>query len=70
MLDKVLPFLQKIIEKYGTKSIVAGFALYLLHDLATQGLATIPVVVGMVVICSVFFIFRHIQEINSKGGTN
>ena len=67
MLEKILAFAEKIVMKYGTKSLVASLAMWFNYVLAMKVPPSPTVITAMIcitVIAIFFFLFKHIQEIN------
>ena len=66
LFEKIFDLIKVIVDRYGVKSIVAGASIYAIYSLAVQGLATIPAVVGVVVVTTGYFVFRHFETFNKS----
>ena len=67
MLDKILEVGKEIVMKYGTKPLVACLGMYFIFELSR--LSILPPLygfIGIILLAISFFVFKHLQEINSK----
>ena len=67
MIDKILELLKPVSEKFSTKFLLGGGAIYALYMLATGGkLEGWHAAAGMALICLAYFFSRHRQERNNS----
>lgn len=63
MLDKLLPTILSIIERYGVKPIVTGMFGYLIWDLSATGVVDGWIAVcGLVALSLGFFFARYVEK--------
>lgn len=64
-LDKLLPFVEKVVDRYGVKSLVACAADYVLYEMAKSGMMEgVYAGAGIVLITIAFFFGRHLEMLN------
>ncbi|MEA1998219.1 MAG: hypothetical protein U9N61_02685 [Euryarchaeota archaeon] len=67
IVKEVLSFLAVIVDKYGTKFLVALAAIGGVVYLAFLDKLGWPAAIGIGIVTVAYFIGRHLQEINKKG---